>query len=101
MGGDGCGVSGGDDDGDGDGNGDGGDGDGNGDGGDGGGGGGSGGGDGGWGGNREDGGSGSNTLWPLREAPAYPGTAAATVAVESSSPPEAVPPQPISSGIPK
>ena len=40
-------------------------------------------------------------LWHLPEAPAYLGTAAATVAVESSFPPEAVPPQTISSGVPK
>ena len=39
-------------------------------------------------------------LWDLPEAPVYPGTAAATVAVENSSPPEAVPPQTISSGVP-
>ena len=38
-------------------------------------------------------------LWDLPEAPAYPGMAAATVAVETSSSPEAVPPQTISSGV--
>ena len=40
-------------------------------------------------------------LWDPPEAPAYPGTVAVTVAVESSSPPETVSPQTISSGTPK
>ena len=39
-------------------------------------------------------------LWDLPKAPAYPGTAVATVAVESFPPSEAVPLQTIFSGVP-
>ena len=40
-------------------------------------------------------------LWGPPEAPVYPGIAAVTMAAESSCPPEAVPPQTVSSGAPK
>ena len=40
-------------------------------------------------------------LWGLPEAPASPGTAAVKVAAGSLCPPEAVPPQTVSSGAPK
>ena len=40
-------------------------------------------------------------LWDPPEAPVYPEIAAVTMAAESSCPPEAVPPQTVSSGAPK